>query len=143
MFSPGWVTAAISVAGVLTAIGGAYGVVRHSQKDLKAAQDELRIAHAGLQAEQRTLDKALSGLSETLKDAIRDQGIALERAIRDEFEKSRSRTNALLFSDDGITRYLPRGECEKHSGKCRADLVKRIEQLEISVHAHKHNGGPT
>ena len=103
-----WVSIGIGIASMLFAAGVAWGVVSYKVRHLEKGQTKLE--------ENDTLFRSMIE--------------ALQKTIRDEFDRAISRINALMFEDSGMTRYIPREEFNRAHDGCRQDIIKRIERLE-------------
>jgi hypothetical protein len=93
---------------MIFAAGAAWGIVTYKIRRVESDQADLKTT------------------SETIQQSI----AALGNTIREEFDRAIGRINNLVFEDSGTSRYLPRVEYERQHDGCRADLIRRIENLE-------------
>ena len=53
--------------------------------------------------------------------------------ISDKFEKLQKEIRTSLYSQDGVTKYVPRSDCEKNAHVCQSRICGKIEEVKTAV----------
>jgi len=139
--------ALITIWGLLTfmfTVGGVYATIRFGLKTLTEKQAELAARIDGVDVRHKSYEVATEARAEKIRiEAAKHQEDdrrylesalkSVETTISQRLDGQEQFFRQVLFRDDGITNYLPRGECEQCRISCQTRLDNRLESIQKAI----------